>query len=124
MFLHEPEKLLRLEALMQRGVSSDSAGVGSSDAAGVSSVETNTLTGIPFSNNAGQFQTFASVWTVRFKMLYIGENNVVRPVVVEGKGFFIVARRIYCMPSLHQPTFLDCQDPGQGSRPATSVLFQ
>jgi hypothetical protein len=87
--LHKPEKLFRLEDRMQRWVSGNFAGVNSSDPAAVNSDETSTLTGIPFPNSSGQFQTFASVWTVLLKMLHIGENNVVRPAVVEGKGFFI-----------------------------------
>ena len=61
--LHEAEKLFRFEALKQRGASSDFPVV--------SGDETNTLTGLPFSNNSGQFQTFVSVWTVRLKMLHM-----------------------------------------------------
>jgi hypothetical protein len=95
---------------MQRWVSSNFAGVNSSDPAAVNSDETSTLTGIPFPNSSGQFQTFASVWTVLLKMLHIAENNVVRPAVVEGKDFFIVARRIYCMTCLHEPTYQDSQE--------------
>ena len=34
--------------------------------------------------DAVKFQTFSAVWTVLLKMLHIGENNVVRPAIVEG----------------------------------------
>ncbi len=96
--LHEPEKLFRLEGLMQRGVSSDFRVVGSD--------ETDTLLRILLPKGFREYQTFSTVWVLPywFKVLCIRQYQVIGTIRVESEGLFVVARRIHRMACLHEET--------------------
>jgi hypothetical protein len=92
--LHEREKVVTLEGLVQRGVSGDFAAP--------SRDEANTLTGILFSNNSGQFYAFSPMWPHILQMFRIGQDEVVGAAFVVRKGFFVATRGIDCMTCLRE----------------------
>jgi len=94
--LHEREKVVTLEGLMQRGVSGDFAAP--------SRDEANTLIGILFSNNSGQFYAFAPMWPHILQMFRIGQDDVVGAAFVVRKGFFVATRyRLYDLLARAKP---------------------